>query len=505
MKQLISVATGLFFIFTGCCTSSVYGRNMTNNYTYIITLYPEDCVNCLNALSELKTLDQTIPLIFVFEEMYQGDSATLAQDYYLNDYHAPIVFSDSLFRVFKNKGAMQSSSVSLLNNNNGQHVTMPLTALVTKQESLRHYIQISDTIPLDKNDNNGRSQLLVSEDHLYMVNSLRGAVNVYSRLSKQKIYEIRLDDSAVRAGYMAKFGAKDGVQAYNSSESYIERNKMIGRKSKMESYQVQQDTFMMMISQPELVYNKYPNPNEGDSIIVDFYTLLSYHSGKLIDVAHVENYMTGNYADSPGIRRLNKDRFDAYFPQPLFFTSGGSLYVELIGNYIMLDGDNWALARYKRDNKNHWVFDQFAAQLPAYYSDTNTFQGYNYMFYAEYITHSNGYFSFILGDTLYSVNGTPDIPVNFIPQKINKKVSVEDFIAEPDYMYLGIWDTKMAERYLIYYKYNKATQKVESEKNSQTDDVFFKKGALYFRIDPYDPNYAFGFLDHNTLIRYKIF
>lgn len=505
MKQLISAGIGIFLIFTCAFTQVGYGQNKANNYTYIVTLYPEDCVNCLNALSELKTLDQTIPLIFVFEEMYQGDSATLAQDYYLNDYHAPIIFSDSLFRVFKNKGAMQSSSVSLMNKDNGQHVTMPLTALVTKQESLRHYTQISDTISLDKTDNNGRSQLLITKEKLYLVNSLRGSVSVYSRLSKQKAYEIRLDDSAVRAGYMAKFGAKDGVQAYNKSTSYIERNKMIGRKSKVESYQVQHDTFMMMISQPELVYNKYPNPNEDDSIIVDFYTLLSYHSGELTDVAHVENYMTGNYADSPGIRRLNKDRFDAYFPQPLFFTSGGSLYVELIGNYIMLDGDNWALARYKRDNKNHWVFDQFAAQLPAYYSDTNTLQGYNYMFYAEYITHSNGYFSFILGDTLYSVNGTPDIPVNFIPQKINKKVSVDDFLAESDYLYLGIRDSRMSGDYIIYYKYNTRSKKIELQKNSWTDDAFFKKGALYFRIDPYDPNYAFGFLDHNTLIRYKIF
>src|SRR5690606_28522198 len=88
---------------------------------------PDDCVSCLNTLSNI-TQDTQATKMFVFRQEFKNDKDILLKDLFLEEFHDRVIFSDSLFNTYKNPSDLQQSSVSLYNPANKRHITIPLTA-----------------------------------------------------------------------------------------------------------------------------------------------------------------------------------------------------------------------------------------------------------------------------------------------------------------------------------------------------------------------------------------
>lgn len=482
---------------------TIQASNSKEDYQYIVAIHMGDCNSCFNGLAALYKDKGNTPYTFIFESVYQRDSAIMVDELFLADFKADILFSDSLYQKYVLKSGMSRSSVTLVNNQNQQSITIPLVDVRNDKPYLNTYKEGTAIIELKDQPLN---QLFVSTRHLYIFKENSRAIDVYDRHTNIMLYEIAITDSIIMEGYAKRFKGAEASKEYQKAKHEIETKRLVGRRSKLETHCINEDTVYYLMSQPHLTYNKYPKPGQGDSLLIEFFTLVTNVNGTTINIQNIENYRTDKYEDLPGIRR-GIDMYDTYYPHHHIVMYNGRLFVQLSGNYIQLDGENWALAEYELNKNNKWVYKKYTNQLPPVYTDKVTLVGYSMNFNRDYITKYNNYLSFVLSDAIYSFTDDKIIPLPFIPQNNSRlRSTIHNFIIEKDYLYLTLWlAPEFGSEYRVFYKYNLKTQKVESERNSLKDGELLKQGIKVVVFDPFDPNYGFSYVNDSTYQRIKIF
>jgi len=473
---------------------------------FIITVNAVDCETILGVLPSIKKLDSNISKEIIFSSSDRPDSAFLIENFYLADYKESIIFSDSLYHLFKGENPMQLSSVSLYNEDNDKYLQMPLTFIADNSEHFNNLLKDNDTINFGKDFFTRSSSYTNSTNYHYHTARQKGEISAFHKLNPDDTKEFSITDSIATASYIARYGKKDGKKKQDYILNYFKEKEFISPKPIIRSYQVNEDTMYLFLQTPSLLIRSF----DGDTIASYFYTLCTFKDTELIDITYLDdNRVQENWeeVEQPGLKRnIIEDKYDdSYFMGNKFIKKGSDLYIYIRGNFIAIGAENQALAKYKNLNDGHinkYDFEAYERELPSYYRDIDAKIGYNYVFHHTYIPYFDPYFSFHLGDTLYSLDKTyDDIPLDFIPTHANrdKLVFVEDFKIVGNYLYVLIYDDTEFETIQWYYKYNLCEKKVERE--------FQILDKVSLRIDSFDYNYlcAFGQDIADKFVRIKAF
>lgn len=75
-----------------------YGNQKTKDFTLTIALDMSDCANCNSYLNKLAQFKDQHQIVFVMQEEFAPDSTTIIENFFLDDFNAKILWSDSLFK-----------------------------------------------------------------------------------------------------------------------------------------------------------------------------------------------------------------------------------------------------------------------------------------------------------------------------------------------------------------------------------------------------------------------
>lgn len=486
------------------------------NYSWIIVVNTVDCINCIGAVSKIEHLDSRYSKTLVFAKGDKADSALLFKKLFLKDFNGRIVFNDSLYNRFKSASSQQVSSVSLLNNQNNQVITLPLTALAQNIMIMNQFLKTRDTIKMQGKPFNKGTVFKMGTNRIYVLNYSFGTLKVFDRTGRRKSLSPAVDDSLFLKGYKVKYGDSLGRIIAKYSQKYVQLNHLVGKETAIKSLDVHEDTLRLLVSQP-LLTSLVPN-NKNTISLSHISTLYTYVSDKLIHVENIKNYMNGVPLDATGFRRhVITDKqdpnyvADAYYLRNEFFAYNGKLYLALISPFLTRGkpgSPNQVLAEYKRQNDTLDVFNRYAAHLPQFYIKNAI--GYNLNFQINMV-HFGPYFTFEFSDTLYSVNKKwPDIPLSFAPKlRVVPKgndisqgnLAIIDFKINHNILYLLAYLNTDNSYTYIYYKYNLQSKKVLFKKSWTDKDL--PQIIDWAFIDPFDYAYVLTPIAENQLVRNK--
>lgn len=494
--------------------------NAKDNFSWIIVVNTYDCINCLNGLNRVNDLDARFPKTIVFSQKDRRDSAVLIKKLFLEDFKGKIVFNDSLFNKFKSNSGLNTSSVTLYNEQNDRFITTALLRWVSENIDMNRFLKERDTIQLSENVFGGYRIYSMSANDIYTLNLSGNVLKVFSRLDNKKEYEIKLSDSLLKKGYAVKYGIKQSKVIFENTEAYIRKTHLIGGADQMKSFQVLGDTLYLEVKQPILMrpYKSMPVP-QSDTMLSSFKTLFTFVSGKLIDVTNIENYMSGIYADNPGLKRnfeLKKSdkhyHDNAYYLGHSFFIYNTKLYTRVFATYLVAGGKNWAMAEFKKTENKTFIFSRYVTGLPEFYIRHRI--GYKNLTPIN-INCFESYFVFQKGDSLYSVNSQiPSISLSFVPKGttvsslflpkgiVRDETIIGNFKIDKQYLYLLVDHCKGSRCSTHYYKYDLRTKKVVFEKTFTEEEL--PEDKAFARIDPFDYSCVVTPISGDKLLRIKI-
>ena len=480
-------------------------------YAWYFAVNTTGCSHCLNGLSYLDHLDPRYPKTIIFSRADRRDSAALIKKLFLEQFRGNIVFNDSLYHKFLNRSSLQSSGVSLLNRQNGQYITLPLTYLVYNNFDLNHLLQAEDTIRLrDSVFNLGKTSTLFSSKAIAVLNRNTSQISLIKRGEDHSYRTITFTDSLLKKAYISKFGTKAGAGKFSETFDYIRKNRTIGFAPQVCGWDLSGDTLRTSLYLPLLLTGQHGRP---DTLLKTIQMMYTFVAGDINDITYIDNYLINTPDGYEGIRRhyfndqdsLKRSK-DAYLLGMEFFFYKASLYNAIFGLFLAGDAPNQSLAKYREDPPGNWVFDRYAGTLPDNYVKEHT--GYNLLFKGSSICHSGSYYCYFYGHQLRSVDADyPDISLEPVfkdirQQGVTGRLALVDFKILKDTVYLLIDNYNKGKGALYSYRYNPHTARILSKKiiNRQA----FPESYDFPTIDPFDYDYIMTPVADNEIFRLKI-
>ena len=492
MKHVLSFFAILLFSF----------QTQAQKPKLLVTLDPGDRLTCLNALPYLDSVIGYDKLI-VFAKKEQANAKKLSEQMLLDSYGAGIQYNDSLYHRFKMKGS-QASSVTLFNSSGSVYLTQPLPRLTEKVSQINRLAKDVDTLFLDQ-ELGSQVNFKIAPGKYYQEDLLNGLVTEMDRFSGVKQTVFALNDSIIAEGYKAKFGTRTFKIEHKKAHDYISRYKGVGQFSKLANTYVERDTLWLLLEQPYLLPNKVPFPEERDSIILMFRTLVTSVNGRAVKVQNVEDYPARPYLDYPGISKgvERLDKFDAYFPGSEFFVRDRRFFCALTSHRIYPQLRNWAWGQFALKG-NSWQFEKPVAYLP----DSYVREGINYN-YTSFYPNNKPYVTYQFNDTFYHIyDSTKDIAMDFV-DKSSKYHFKTSFNFDGHIMTLITFPHSAIEALsgdynLHVYKYDYISKKLLAKKEL---NLGYMVESFHFgsTVDPFDNNYIFYSKRDDFIIRKRVF
>ena len=473
-----------------------------------ITLNPAECTNCLNQAEYINKLNSDYQKIFVFEKRYRTDSAFLRERFFIEP-EDHVIWSDSLYRVFKKDGDKGGyySSVSLLNEENGAIIK---TYLVNFSYNLHFFNTLNkpaDTLVFEHELFSGNMLMIQDGTSFFCYNILTGTLSEFSRTNYRHRYDYNVTDSLVINAYRLRYGA-EWEQKYTPVTGYFKAHRRVGQ-NKIKAFFPKGDTVYTLVEHAYLFYTKFdPRQPKMDSNVSVFLTLNTYVNGKIVHQGVVENYLSDDFQGfNRGIRKIylhqeaGPNAYYVLLNDNFFVTDQGQVYLSIIGPYAKGDLNNF-LAIYEADSKGNYAFSKlYGGSLPSIYDG----EGYNYNF-AMPIAYHYPYTSTFLSDHLFSIDSSgQDIEMGYF-DKIGKikfprrELGVWSIKVDKQYVYMVYMNKET--KYYHYLKWDRATQQAVIDKKIQRFDdpsTFIAAPVL----DDFDYNYVYIPLSENSILRKK--
>lgn len=461
----------------------------------------QDCINCLSVTRYLGLLDSTTSPVLIFQKRYHRDSAALVRRLHLQPSAGRLLWSDSLYRYFRNNGAV-NSDVCIYNAESGQTIRTGFVQLGENLPFLNRINKPTDTLTLDRPVFGGEAGFGNTGRYFYNFDGVSREMRVFDKRDNKHLYTLRLGDSLVTQAFRLRFGNAWQDQ-YNRTTAYTSAWQTVDPQA-YASYYFHEDTVYLMAQHRYMIY-----PEEGAAEVNTniFLSLSVYKSGKLIGFSIVENYLDallkGRQGGIPRITHTGQQvtgKEACYIPGSDFFVYRGTLYLQINGG-LSKGIPNHFLAKYDYDAADRTYKYQafYDRSLPEPYDSA----GYNYTNPGQYLLFSPPYTALYLNSHLYSLDpAVQDIDPGLFGRG-NKPLTGK-----------GLWDIRLGKEHLFviymdgsdnhyhYLKYNLRQQKVVADRPICN----FKSPAFIATpmLDDIDYDYIYLPLDESRIVRKKM-
>jgi hypothetical protein len=490
MKSVLSILLLLLFAHTGGFAQS----------QIFITIENQDCISCLGSLHSIDSLDSSLKPMIVFQRRYRRDSAALVKRLHLGKHSSHILWSDSLFNLFQNKGLVRSA-VTLYNPQSGQILKTGLVQFGKNIRFLNAINQPLDTIRLDSELFGGEANFGNTKDYFFNFNGVSKQMEVFDKVTASYLYTLSMNDSLVKSAFRLRFGDK-WQGPYQRIQEFTSKWQTVDPQA-YGFYQCNDDVIYLMAQHRYLINSETDTSDKTTSV---FQTLSKYKNGKLVHFSIVENYLDVLMRDEDGgIVRITRDgkpvqdKKARYTLAGEFLMHNDDLYVQVLGG--LSEGiPNHFLARYSFDPKdNTYKFNSlYDRSLPEQYNTV----GYNFTNPPSRLPYCFPYTALSLSDELFSLDKNfSDLKLNiFDKNNKNSNKTLWDIKVTADHvciLYLNGKDNS--------YRYLKYDLK---KKEITTDQVVCNYKSPEFitspMIDDFDYDYVYLPITENVIVRKKM-